>query len=160
MKTRHLLGAVMSLVILNVSSLAVTGTADAATVPSVNGVWYGWVGAGSKTSATWTFYIVNRPGSSEITGTFGGPQGEAIHGTISHATGEATWKAAYQSTETIDFHVTFHFKSTSTAKTNHPTYIGRYDYVVIATGATQPGGTTRGWRCSALTGAKGAAICQ
>jgi len=75
-------------------------------------------------------------------------QGEAIHGTFSPATGEATWKAAYQSTDTIDFHVTFHFKSTSTAKTNHPTYIGWYDYVVIATGATQPGGTTRGWRCS------------
>jgi hypothetical protein len=160
MKTRRLLVAAIGSALLSVSSLAATGTAEAANVPSVDGVWYGWVGAGSKTSATWTFLIVNKPGSSAITGTFGGPQGEAIHGTFSHATGEATWKAAYQSTDTIDFHVTFHFKSTSTAKTNHPTYIGWYDYVVIDTGATQPGGTTRGWRCSALTGAQGAAICQ
>jgi hypothetical protein len=160
MKTRHLLAAVISSAVLSVSSLAATGVAGAATVPSVNGVWYGWVGAGSKSSATWTFFIVNKPGSSEITGTFGGPHGEAIHGTLSHATGEATWEADYQSTDTIDFHVTFHFKSTSTAKNNHPTYIGWYNYVVIATGATQPGGTTRGLRCTALTGAQGAAICQ
>ncbi len=160
MKTRRLLDCVISLGILTVSSLPRSARRTAATVPSVSGVWYGWVGAGSKSSATWTFFIVNRPGSSAITGTFGGPQGEAIHGTFSPATGEATWKAAYQSTDTIDFHVTFHFKSTSTAKTNHPTYIGWYDYVVIATGATQPGGTTRGWRCSALTGTQGAAICQ
>ena len=160
MKTRRLLAAVISLVALTVSSLAATGTGEAATVPSISGVWYGWVGAGSNSSPTWTFFIVNKPGSSAITGTFGGPRGEAIHGTFSPATGEATWKAAYQSTDTIDFHVTFHFKSASTAKTNHPTYIGWYDYVVIATGATQPGGTTRGWRCSALTGAQGAAICQ
>jgi hypothetical protein len=160
MKTRRLLVAVLSSTVLSVSSLAATRMAEAANVPSVNGVWYGWVGAGSKSSATWTFFIVNKPGSSAITGTFGGPQGEAIHGTFSHATDVATWKASYQSTDTIDFHVTFHFKSTSTAKTNHPTYIGWYDYVVIATGATQPGGTTRGWRCSALAGAQGAAICQ
>ena len=160
MKTRHLLFAATSLVVLSVPSLTVPGTASAATVPSINGVWYGWVGAGSQTSATWTFFIVNRPGSSVIIGTFGRPQGEAVHGTFSHATGEATWEAAYQSSETIDFHVTFHFKSASTAKTNHPTYIGWYDYVTTATGATHPGGTTRGWRCSALTGTQGAAICQ
>jgi hypothetical protein len=160
MKTRRLWAAVISLAAVCVAPLVATAEAEAATVPSVNGVWYGWVGAGSKASATWTFYIVNRPGSSAITGTFGGPQGEAIHGTLSHATGEATWKAAYQSRDTIDFHVTFHFESTSTAKTNHPTYIGWYDYVDIATGASHPGGTTRGWRCSARTGAQGAAICQ
>ena len=71
MKTRRLLYTVISLAVLTLSSLAPTGTAEAATIPSINGVWYGWVGAGSKSSATWTFFIVNRPGSSAITGTFG-----------------------------------------------------------------------------------------
>ncbi len=74
MKTRRLLVAVISSAVLSVSSLAATGTAQAATVPSVSGVWYGWVGAGSKASATWTFFIVNKPGSSVITGTFGAPR--------------------------------------------------------------------------------------
>jgi hypothetical protein len=61
MKTRRLLVAAISPGPLSVLSLAATGTAEAANVPSVNGVWYGWVGAGSKTSATWTFFIVNKP---------------------------------------------------------------------------------------------------
>jgi len=56
------------------------------------------------------------------------------------------------------FHVTFHFKSTSTAKTNHPTYIGWYDYVVIATGRRPTSGApTRGWQ---VLGADRAARCR
>ena len=48
MKTRRLLGTVISSAVLTVSSLAATGTTEAATVPSVNGVWYGWVGLAPK----------------------------------------------------------------------------------------------------------------
>ena len=45
MKARRPLVAIISSAVMSVSSLAATGTAEAATVPSVNGVWYGWVGA-------------------------------------------------------------------------------------------------------------------
>src|SRR4029077_20170889 len=108
----------------------------------------------------WTFVLHNKPGSTRVTGTWGEFK---IVGTVSAATGKAKLVAGVQPgvTVTTDFFVTFNFKSKSTAKTNHPTFAGTYDYVDVATGK-QHGtttGTVRAVRCTTQTSALAIGVC-
>ena len=129
-------------------------------VPSVTGVWVGYFPATNQ-SPTWTFVLTNKHGSTRVTGSW--QTNFKIVGTVSAATGEAMLDAGVQAgtTTTMNVKVTFDFKSSSTAQTNHPTFRGTFVDVRRATGEVIPNteGTVRAVRCSYQTSAKAVALC-
>jgi hypothetical protein len=131
-----------------------------AKVPSVTGIWKGFAPASSGTPI-WMFILTNKPGSAGVTRHITG-EWEALDGggdvftdpgTIDPSTGKALLVAGGGQrgvTQTTNFTVKFVFKSNSTARTNHPTFSGSYDYVNAATGQeNSAGGSVRAVRCSA-----------
>lgn len=125
-------------------------TVSAASDPNVQGIWQAYVPP-SITQPNQTFVIHNNPGSTKITGTWASFK---LSGKYSPSARTATMCAGCGQagvTQTTDWKVTFHFKSTSTSSSNHPTFSGTYYYVSVATGKTSPGGKMRAVRCSYKT---------
>jgi hypothetical protein len=143
------------------ASLSFLGTpAGAASAPGVNGVWLGYSPA-NTTTPIWTFVLDNKPGSTVVAGSW--QTNFVLAGTFSAATGVGMLDAGVQqgTLSTMNFTVKFHFKSHSTAQTNHPTFRGTFVDVTRATGVVEPNtqGTVRAIRCSYKTTAKAIALC-
>ena len=158
-RTRHVVAAGASIAGFVAAAGVLAGGVGATAVPSVTGIWRGYEPK-SSTTPVWTFVLHNKPGSTRVTGTWAQFK---ILGTVSPSTGKAKLVAGVQPgvTVTTDFYVTFNFKSKSTAKTNHPTFVGTYDYVDAATGQ-QHGtttGTVRAIRCTIQTNALALGAC-
>ena len=134
------------------------GGVGAASGPNVSGIWLAYVPP-TTTSSNQTFLM--RDVGNRITGTW---DGFKLTGTFSPSTGVATLCAGCQQAgvgQTTNWKVSFAFKSTSTAQSNHPTFKGTYHYVTVATGISVPNSTApmRAIRCSYQTGAKAIALC-